>query len=104
MPASMMRADTGCKVKEIGSSIATVVTGPMPGSTPTTVPSKTPMKQYRRFCAVNATPKPIARFARKSIAGLEKRRPDRQRQAQCDDEYSDREGGERHRQSRRFQR
>ena len=45
MPASMIIADTGSSVNEIGSSIATVVTGPIPGSTPTTVPSKTPMKQ-----------------------------------------------------------
>ena len=97
-------AETGSSVNEIGSSMATVVTGPMPGSTPTRVPSRTPMKQYRRFCAVNATPKPMVRFARKSIAGLEKRRPDWQRQAQRDHEYSDREGGERHGQSRRLQR
>ena len=40
-----MSADSGCSVNEIGSSIATVVTGPIPGNTPMTVPSKTPMKQ-----------------------------------------------------------
>ena len=38
-------AETGGSVNEIGSSIATVVTGPMPGRTPTSVPSSTPRKQ-----------------------------------------------------------
>jgi hypothetical protein len=45
MPASMISAASGCSVNEIGSSMATVVTGPIPGSTPMTVPSRTPMKQ-----------------------------------------------------------
>ena len=38
---------------------SSVVTGPIPGSTPTTVPSSTPTKQYSRFCSVSATPNPI---------------------------------------------
>ena len=45
MPASRISADSGCSVNEIGSSMATVVTGPMPGNTPMMVPSNTPMKQ-----------------------------------------------------------
>jgi hypothetical protein len=45
MPASMMRAVTGSKLKVIGSSMAIVAVGPMPGSTPTMVPSRTPTKQ-----------------------------------------------------------
>jgi len=45
MPASRINADSGCRVNEIGSSMATVVTGPIPGSTPMMVPSRTPMKQ-----------------------------------------------------------
>ena len=45
MPASMMSAVTGAKEKVIGSSIAIVAVGPMPGSTPTRVPSSTPTKQ-----------------------------------------------------------
>ena len=45
MPASRISADSGDSVNEIGSSIATVVTGPMPGSTPMMVPSRTPRKQ-----------------------------------------------------------
>jgi len=45
MPASRISADSGGSVKEIGSNMATVVTGPIPGKTPITVPSKTPIKQ-----------------------------------------------------------
>ena len=45
MPASMMSAETGGSTKVAGSSIAMVATGPMPGSTPISVPSSTPMKQ-----------------------------------------------------------
>ena len=39
MPASMISADTGSSVKVNGSSMAMVGTGPMPGSTPISVPS-----------------------------------------------------------------
>ena len=45
----MMRAETGGTLKVIGSSIAIVASGPMPGSTPISVPTKTPMKQNQRF-------------------------------------------------------
>jgi hypothetical protein len=45
MPASMIRAGAGSSPKVKGSSMATVATGPIPGSTPTRVPRKQPMKQ-----------------------------------------------------------
>jgi hypothetical protein len=45
MPASMISAGVGPSLKVNGSSIATVATGPMPGRTPTRVPSTQPMKQ-----------------------------------------------------------
>ena len=45
MPASMISADTGGSAYVVGSSIASVATGPMPGSTPISVPISTPMKQ-----------------------------------------------------------
>jgi hypothetical protein len=45
MPASMISAVTGWKVKVIGSRMATAPVGPMPGRTPTSVPSRTPTKQ-----------------------------------------------------------
>jgi hypothetical protein len=41
----LVEAATGGRPKVIGSSIAMVATGPRPGSTPTAVPSRTPMKQ-----------------------------------------------------------
>ena len=68
MPASMISAASGCSVNEIGSSMATVVTGPIPGSTPITVPSRTPMKQYAVFCSVKATANPSPKFEMTSIA------------------------------------
>src|SRR6478609_2052807 len=44
-----------------------VATGPMPGSTPISVPSTQPMKQYNRLIGVTATPKPVARLANRSM-------------------------------------
>ena len=41
----MINAETGGRTKVAGSSMAMVATGPMPGSTPMSVPSSTPMKQ-----------------------------------------------------------
>jgi hypothetical protein len=49
MPASMISAVTGSKLNVIGRSIAIVAVGPMPGSTPTSVPSSTPTKHHSRF-------------------------------------------------------
>ena len=45
MPASMIRAAVGFMPKVRGTSMATVVTGPMPGSTPIAVPTTTPIRQ-----------------------------------------------------------
>ncbi len=45
MPASMISADTGGKPNVIGSSMAMVAVGPSPGSTPISVPRKTPARQ-----------------------------------------------------------
>ena len=45
MPASMMSAVTGSNEKVMGNSMAIVAVGPMPGRTPTSVPSNTPTKQ-----------------------------------------------------------
>jgi hypothetical protein len=41
----MIKAGAGSRPKVNGSSMATVATGPMPGSTPTRVPRNQPMKQ-----------------------------------------------------------
>src|SRR6202011_3470449 len=66
MPASMIRAPTGGRPKVIGSSIATVAIGPIPGSTPTKVPTSAPIRQSRRLIGENATPKPRARLEKRS--------------------------------------
>src|SRR5215468_797291 len=66
MPASMIRAPTGGRPKVIGSSIATVAMVPMPGSTPTSVPTSAPIRHSMRLMGVNATPKPRARLENRS--------------------------------------
>ncbi|KAF0118353.1 MAG: hypothetical protein FD152_4694 [Xanthobacteraceae bacterium] len=45
MPASMMTAPVGGMAKVAGSSSDIAAMGPMPGSTPTSVPISTPAKQ-----------------------------------------------------------
>src|SRR5882757_4969551 len=47
MPASMISAPTGGRPKVIGSSMATVAMVPMPGSTPTSVPTSAPIRHSR---------------------------------------------------------
>ena len=44
MPASMISDAVGGRWKVIGSSMAMVATGPMPGSTPISVPTMQPMQ------------------------------------------------------------
>src|SRR6267142_2633367 len=66
MPASMINAPTGGRPKVIGSSIATVAMVPMPGNTPTRVPTSAPIRQSRRLIGVKATPKPRARLEKSS--------------------------------------
>src|SRR3954454_18988238 len=67
MPASMINAPTGGRPKVIGSSIATVAMVPMPGGTPTSVPTSAPIRHSPRLIGVSATPKPRARFEKSSI-------------------------------------
>ena len=67
MPAKRMNAPTGSsKLNVIGSSSATVNAGPMPGSTPTSVPSVTPAAASSRFWGVNTALKPSSRLAANS--------------------------------------
>ena len=63
----MMKAAVGSRLKVTGSSSATVSAGPMPGSTPTAVPSVTPTSAQSRLKGVSATAKPWARAASVSI-------------------------------------
>ena len=66
----MISADAGGSPKVNGSSIATVVSGEMPGSTPTSVPIITPAKQNSRFCQVAAVARPSARLSSSSTRFL----------------------------------
>src|SRR3954451_17670983 len=65
MPANMMKAPVGSsKLNVIGSSSAIVSAGPMPGSTPTNVPTSTPRAANARFSGVSTVPKPSIRSER----------------------------------------
>src|SRR3954462_8358486 len=66
MPASMISAPTGGRPKVIGNSIATVAMVPIPGNTPTSVPTRAPIRHSSRLIGVNATPKPSARLEKSS--------------------------------------
>src|SRR6187399_1517865 len=82
MPASMISAPTGGRPKVIGNSMATVAMVPMPGSTPTRVPTSAPIRHNRMLTGMgidmpprkagvhctswNTTPKPRLRFERTS--------------------------------------
>ncbi len=49
-----MSEETGSSWKVIGSSMAIVAVAPMPGSTPISVPSSTPIRQKNRFSGLAA--------------------------------------------------
>ena len=52
MPASMISAPTGGRPKVIGSSMATVAMVPIPGSTPTSVPTSAPIRHSRMLTGI----------------------------------------------------
>src|SRR3954462_8158917 len=66
----------------IGSSMATATAGPMPGSTPTAVPSTQPTKAKSRLIGLIAVAKPCRREAKISMsepaAARQARQVDRQ--------------------------
>src|SRR5262245_43118063 len=68
MPASMIRAAVGGRWKVMGSSMAMVATGPMPGSTPIKVPTMQPTKAYNKFWSESATFIPRTRLPSRSIS------------------------------------
>src|SRR3954467_4826536 len=90
MPASMISADTGGSAYVAGSSMAMVATGPTPGSTPISVPSRQPMNAYSRLIGVKATPKPMERLVIRSMrcsrSARDEGRPDRELQLEQDHE------------------
>src|SRR5262245_11606383 len=61
MPPNMMKALIGSSENVAGRSTATVSAGPMPGSTPTAVPSVTPSSAQNRCESVSALAKPLPR-------------------------------------------
>ncbi len=68
MPASMISDETGSPIwKVIGKSMAMVAVAPMPGSTPISVPSSTPIRQKPILAKVEAVEKPSARLFMSSI-------------------------------------
>ena len=64
MPASMITACVAFSPKVIGSRMLMPDSGPMPGSTPTSVPTRQPMKAYQRLSGCKATEKPCSRLTR----------------------------------------
>src|SRR6185503_10965328 len=98
MPANMISAPVGSSFAVSGSSIATVSAGPTPGSTPTNVPSVTPMKPHNRLIGLSATPKPASSASNASMrldpGHAEQRREPSRRQAdvqQLDEKQEHRE-------------
>src|SRR5512140_1801511 len=88
----MIIAEVGARPKVKGKSIAVVLSGEMPGSTPTSVPIRTPNRQKRRFCTESAVEKPSARLSKRPTKCSLPPRPDGQRQAEAVHEQKDREG------------
>ncbi len=62
-----MSDETGETYSVDGRSNAMAPSGPIPGSTPISVPMNTPTKHTRRFTGCTATQNPLARLAMVSI-------------------------------------
>ena len=82
MPAKKIIEAVTSTFAVIGSSIATATAGPMPGSTPTAVPSAQPTKAHSRLTGVIAVAKPCSSALRMSMSeppgGRQARQVDRQ--------------------------
>ena len=64
MPASMMIALVASRPKVIGSRMLMPDNGPIPGSTPTSVPTRQPRKPYHSTSGRSATEKPSIRLSK----------------------------------------
>src|SRR5215831_109420 len=105
MPASMISAPTGGRPKVTGSSMVMVAMGPIPGSTPISVPTRQPRKHSPRLWRLNATEKPSARLC--SSAVISERQPagqheDRNRKVEEAPEEPDADQGGGHRVDRQL--
>lgn len=70
MPANMMMAEVGSDPNVSGNNSAIADEGPIPGSAPTSWPTKTPAKHMRRCQGVSALAKPVASSAKADIQKL----------------------------------
>src|SRR5689334_24125131 len=70
MPASMMIACVALRPNVTGSRIEMPASGPMPGSTPTSVPTRQPRNAYQALLGSSATEKPWARLTRVVSTGF----------------------------------
>src|SRR3954469_9221486 len=68
MPAKKIIDAVMSTLAVIGSSMATATAGPMPGSTPTAVPSTQPTKAHSRLIGLIAVAKPCRREAKMSMS------------------------------------
>src|ERR1019366_6945296 len=64
MPASMITACVALSPKVTGSRIEMPDSGPMPGSTPTSVPTRQPRNAYQRLSSWKAMANPCAKLIR----------------------------------------
>src|SRR5262249_22479599 len=89
MPASMMTAWVAFSPNVTGSRMLMPDSGPMPGSTPTSVPTRQPRNAYQTLSGCSATAKPCSRLTRGLSTtgpnwkrGLKPERPLRKRRLQ----------------------
>src|SRR5687768_9757373 len=68
MPAKKIIEAVTSTLAVMGSSMATATAGPMPGRTPTAVPSTQPTKAHSKFAGVMAVAKPCRSALRMSIS------------------------------------
>ena len=99
MPASMMMAVSAGRLKVSGSSSAMPASGPRPGSTPTMVPQKQPIKHQRRLFGVSATAETVDQLA-DALHRAASERQDAGRQADAEETREDQPGDGRCRERR----
>src|SRR3954467_2998340 len=89
MPEKKIIEEVISTLAVMGSSIATATAGPMPGSTPTAVPSTQPTRAHSRLTGVIAVANPCISALRMSMSD-----PPRRREARKVDGQELREGPE----------
>src|SRR5580704_12678701 len=82
MPASMITACVALSPKVTGKRMLMPESGPMPGSTPTKVPTRQPRKAYQILSGCRATEKPCSKLTR-VVSTLESQRPGGERRLQA---------------------